>query len=331
MCKLLVAIKDEAKENKKLNEVIDTQYEALKTQPDGAGAMIIYPDGTAEIKRSLKDYEGVFNFVKEKRDKAKLIAIHTRIATSGGVSDSGVHFFKDRGIAIAHNGWLQNHYVGSAYSIYGKSQVGFKANSLNLADNQKLLAPLVAERNGLTKILSNCEVCFWNSFDEEHTVICKRHESVANRLNKLAAKAEDILSDSVHTIGNDEAPEVSSGLVDTMVFLKSIKRPLTKDKIKQAIDDKSFTGIALMYDLKRKEAFIAVEDKEVAVIKDDGYLALFSYEPNLVKNEVLIDDYYGLPFARDEQDEIYPAEELKTLMDGIFKLDFLSNTYYENE
>lgn len=107
MCKLIVAIKDETKPNKELSKLISNQWEALETQKDGCSALVIYNDGSFEVKRELIDYDAVKEFVSEREGRAKLISIHSRTSTSGGVKQENVHFFEDRGVLIAHNGWLE--------------------------------------------------------------------------------------------------------------------------------------------------------------------------------------------------------------------------------
>lgn len=105
MCKLLVAL-TKTPNNPEYIKIIQLQYNDLRTQPNGIGALVIDQNDKCHIFRELKDYQKVFDQVDKLLPTAKLVSLHSRISTGGNVDINNVHFFERNNHVLAHNGWI---------------------------------------------------------------------------------------------------------------------------------------------------------------------------------------------------------------------------------
>lgn len=105
MCKLLVG-QTTTPGHPEFAKIIQLQYDDLRSQPDGIGALIVTADNVVHVHRSFADYESVFARVDALLPTAKLVSLHTRISTGGSKNLENVHFFESNNYLLAHNGWV---------------------------------------------------------------------------------------------------------------------------------------------------------------------------------------------------------------------------------
>ena len=105
MCKLAVFVSGPDGRNKDVRELIAYQYGDFLQEKDGMGMLAIV-NGKVIRERSLKNYKDVFTKAMELYPTASLLALHSRTATVGAVSEENVHFFEHKGMYFAHNGYV---------------------------------------------------------------------------------------------------------------------------------------------------------------------------------------------------------------------------------
>ncbi len=327
MCKLIIGVKNKVGENTELNSLFDLQWADMKTQRDGCGAMVINEDGSCETKRSLKDYDSVNEWLRSKRDGAKIFGLHTRVCTSGGISESNVHFFEDHGVYIAHNGWLEGRYgFASDYHDSGyssRSKTGFKSSG-DVAQTylQQQAEKIRGQMDYPLNILNSCKRCQW--FDGVENITCHKHVGERNRFDKLFRKYNETLNSLEETnlaLPWGDGDKKTHNEVDTLEFLKSIPRPLTKENIEEAVKKTKFTGASFMYDSNTKKAWYVVRDKTVPTILRGEYGIVFSFSPETTIKSVVPREAFGLRIWEDVEYDV--AEEDKgELENGVYEIDF---------
>lgn len=117
MCKLLIG-KNDTPNNEQFAQVVTAQFEDMRNQPSGIGAVIVTFDGNMKILRNFFDYDEIYDEIKSLLPQTKLIGLHTRISTGCTVGLENVHFFESKGYLLAHNGIIPqfnlttaNHYL----------------------------------------------------------------------------------------------------------------------------------------------------------------------------------------------------------------------------
>lgn len=326
MCKLITVVKEEPREYPEMNRLMDLQWTQMKTQPDGCGAIVVYPDGKFEVKRSLGDYESVYEWLKTKRDKAKVISLHTRIRSSGGVNEESVHFFEDNGCYIGHNGFASKGFSSNYdYEYSSHRTVGFGGRDVKEMFEQQEFDKITRELTRCHEILYGCKNCQWVDEVEQHT--CGRHQGEKNRITKLLNQLDDLTSWDGNTLrlGGETCTtdtKTKTPIVDTMAFLKAIPRPITKDGIAETVKSQRFSGAAFIFDSKTKKGWVVVEKKYVPTANRDGYSMLFSFEPTLTDDQKADKKIFGLSFYKDTSKKIMNTNDLDNLEDGVFELDY---------
>lgn len=99
MCVLICTLGSDMPTRKQLEN-------GCQNNPDGAGYVILYEDGTIITNKSLRDLDMIDEYLLNVA-KPYVVAsmFHARIGTSGGVNDRNCHPFKvTKGTYLAHNG-----------------------------------------------------------------------------------------------------------------------------------------------------------------------------------------------------------------------------------
>ena len=117
MCKLLVAFQINAGKEYELFNAINAQEDTMRTQTHGAGVLTVDKENAIGVVREVSDYDKVFATSSAMQDivNKKMIAYHTRLASTGSVKKENVHFFDiDGRYFMAHNGmaYLKREYGG---------------------------------------------------------------------------------------------------------------------------------------------------------------------------------------------------------------------------
>lgn len=132
MCKILIGFKLKKSQNKEFEKIIKAQEDSLSDQPHGISALIVNKNNKIEVKKELSEYKKVFNWVYRKIKNAKIVAIHTRQATDGGIDEDNLHFFKIGEYFFAHNGIIGNY---SNYSLYLRGNFFPVGKSFSVTDD----------------------------------------------------------------------------------------------------------------------------------------------------------------------------------------------------
>src|SRR3990167_505969 len=111
MCKLLVGVNNKPG-NPEFEKYIEAHQLEMYSEKNGCAALVVGFDNKIKVFRSLHDYDEVYRNVFEHIANSKLVSIHTRTATSGGVNEKNVHFFGSEGYYFAHNGFVRKYHSG---------------------------------------------------------------------------------------------------------------------------------------------------------------------------------------------------------------------------
>lgn len=279
MCKLLIAT-NKKRNNKLLSQLITAQFTQMGSEKDGLSALIVDRNGEMKAFKELDNYGLVFNEVKERLKTAAFLGLHARTATCGIKSLENIHFFQDKGYYMAHNGWVDAYYYGATAVTKGGDRA-------------------VNEINQLNGILERCYEC-----GQDQDGYCVKHTSIRNRLDKLQVSGAD--DDNLIVSSADmQAKEC-----DTIRFLRSIEKPITEARLKWAVDDKGFSGFAVIYDSKKKQAWYLIH-KEVKFITDlKTFSCLFSYEPEMTAITNKTKEFMGF-YYKVSDSEVDLSDKLK--------------------
>lgn len=230
MCKLIVAVKQEGK-NEDFKDAVRAQFNSMRSEQHGIGALIKFKDGAAEVLRRIDedDYSEVYGWVITNINRIVMVSIHTRTMSTGERCLRNCHFFDDDGLFFAHNGfagtykskgtgfhWKNDDWTGVAdkKKFFGVThQVGKNNNTLLLAQ-----PPTEAEYNQAGIVLTSCGDCA-----KAHKGYCKKHKregKIIKRFEYGSYYTEDELTEDqteAENIAESEralAAEAEAGLKD---------------------------------------------------------------------------------------------------------------------
>lgn len=317
MCKIIVGIQKE--KNADFKSIVMAQYKDLKLERDGIGVLAIMRDGSMKVIRKEDDYETVYEKINDILDDVYFLGVHTRTATSGSHDLDNVHFFEEKGVYLAHNGFVAG--------VFDKKEKKKRKKTTTIivprdeSEAERSAYKIDAEIERLEKIMMECADCDFQTYEA-----CKKHKSVENRLEKLnTIMYEDIpekvqhytwdgkLDDNGYYIKNKEGIMVydpdrkstsalgfynnrNTGLADSHKFLKILvgKGEITEKNIITTSDENNFSGFAVLYDSRTGKLWLMV-NKEVRSVSDEkNYHLLFSFAPELDIQKYKYTDIFGI-------------------------------------
>ena len=337
MCKIILGLKDEGKNDKAL-ELLRAQYDDLKRERDGIGAFVMDKTGRIEIFRHLNDYEPIFECVEDRLDKAVAFGIHTRTATSGNRDLANVHFFDKDGYLFAHNGiiskfhtsrfsqqsWV-NYHSGSKRVVLGFSgDQDYGEDFMGRESDEK-------ERMNAEATIATCSGCASAKIG-----FCRRHKNEGNLINyyemRDSGSYEDTPPTEIITPTKNEVIEMpTSSSCDSLQFLENMPKPFDETSLQNFIDESKFSGLGIVVDSHKSEIW-ALVDKQCHFITKKDFSFIFSFTPTSEISYVKTKEARGIDYIVEAEDkEInYPTHEIVL---GLYKLKVgvVSNTRQTNE
>lgn len=307
MCKLVIGTQEGTQPNFK--KLIQAQEDDLRTQPDGFSALVIDKAGEVQVYRSLEDYDEGFEWLYNRIDESKLVAVHTRIGTSGADNLHNVHFFERDGRFFAHNGFVHKYHnpttIGYTYHKPYKGE-SFDFDDYLLDDDvPSEQVEVYQEAQILSARIKECRGC-----KTSNKRTCKTHVRQRQELNTEIIKAN-------LTAKGEDVPTVSC---DSLKFLESLPDKLNRKVLAQEVDNKKFEGFGALIDAEAKTVHLLVY-KDVKFITDSNKFGLcFSYEPELKFDLRITKKWKGIEYVIDEQTEMLEYE-VRDVNEGVYKVD----------
>lgn len=273
MCKLLIGVSHAP--SQKFDALISLQRETMKEEPHGIAAYINTPDKT-NVFRALTGYKPIFEathtaVIQAIEAHAPIIAsLHTRTTSSGAISEENVHYFEDKGLLMAHNGFASEFGRWAKVESVGY-QTGFRGWESG-AYGKVAVKVKPAPEQELEKLWDTVEEC--DDCENSAEGFCARHISICNRINKLAAENPEL--GAMQPLRADaEASDPS----DTLQMLRAITRPVTLESLAKDVATASFSGVAFLVDKDAKKGFL-IASREIGVHTDwKTYSIFYSYKP----------------------------------------------------
>lgn len=340
MCKIIVGIQKE--KNIEFRDIVMAQYDELEKERDGIGVLAIMRDGGMRIIRQENGYDEVYKKINKLLDDVFFLSIHTRTATSGSHDLTNVHFFEEKGIYLAHNGFVhgvfdkpfEHRKKGRKKTTIIVPREGGGLSGAARAVEGGLMGEqdekIWKEIERLEKIMSECADCDYKTF-----VGCKKHKSVENRLDKLQTALYDGVPEKVQHYTWDGQPsddgfylknengimvydpaakkgkmgfswKGGTGLSDSYKFLKILvsKGKISEKSILESSAENDFMGFAVIYDSRTGKLWLLV-NKDVRSVSDmKDYHLLFSYDPELSIKRYKYNDILGIEVYEETENNL---------------------------
>lgn len=303
MCNLAISIQRKPG-NKEARKLIQGQYSKVSTQEDGIATLTFNAGKVATDRKLAKaDYSDTFHKAVDAMKLSKLVAIHTRIASVGNVSDENVHFFEHNGRYFAHNGHVnkyiwrgkeekwdkttkadaERYYGADRNRHYALSAKQFKKAMKHTNSSVQVYVErdTVEERlSRLTSSVDDCKACGYGN-------ACRDHEQTAGEVIILEALIATGSVGNVNMIPNaldtegmkiGPATPANSEPSDSLLFLQGLPEVLDIQALDKYAEDKEFSGVALLVDEKQRKAWI-MATRQCEIHTDGDYLNIYSFVP----------------------------------------------------
>jgi len=348
MCKLIVGLKKNNR-NEDFEKLIRIQERDLRTQQDGIGAVVIDKNKKIHVFRELTNYTKVFNEVYKLIDSARLVALHTRIKTSGKEDLDNVHMFEVDNYIFAHNGFVGDYsyspkqtYANGSYNPYTHYEDyddydAYKKGERTMLESRsfdltkKTTLDYWFGKDYLSELYKLCQGC-----KDGNKLLCRRHIRLAREdVNDLAMGEADESTTEKLGFGQDqweEAKEVNDALLrdkkeslvkefcDSYQFIHNIEKPLSSTIIEGEMEDRDFTGAGFILNKETLEAYLMVK-KDVPILSNNkNFSMFFSYEPTVKYDHKIYSNKFGVRYVKNVEKISVDVEEYKS-EHGVYRLD----------
>ena len=288
MCKLLVGMTSEPG-NTEFQTYIKAQRPELLDQKDGIGAVVVTVDNKVYVFRELTEYYKIFAAVDSLLNKAKLVSIHTRIKTSGETDLANVHFFEVDNHLFAHNGFIRDYH---SYKNWSWKKDDSQTTFFNKKKSETGFVSGEEDEGVILEQGQECAGC-WTAKQG----VCRKHKKEGTALVEVDA----------------------SKMCDSYQFLQNIDKPVTEDILSKEVEERDFTGAALMLNKENLDAFLLVK-KEVKAQFGKDWGIFYSYTPDKEVDFVTTESKYGVLLKRTHS--VKTDAPIRTVYEGIYKLDY---------
>lgn len=310
MCKLILGVQKE--NSKEFEKLIKAQFDVLKYEKDGCGALMIMKDGSVEVEQRLIDYDGVFNLVMRKLPDIAVLGLHTRTSTSGASDFANIHFFVEDGVYLAHNGFVTG--------VFDKA---IEKKTAKKGEVMKLDEKHYDEYNRLIEIMAKCGDC-----DLTDYTACEKHAGVGIRIMKLENKeADSKLYDDYsyagyHSSNNYSYKENRKGDCDSKKFLHCIVAggAVTGEAIEKLAIENKFAGVCMVYDSNAKKLFLLVAKRIYSLGDDKTYNTIFSYDPEVKIGDDVVREAFGVELYEENETDLSEKRKLRGVYEGVHEI-----------
>lgn len=310
MCKLFIGINKE-KDNTEFNQYVLANAHYTKDQRDGISILTLGFDDKIKVIRQLNDYDGAIKELSKHLNGSKLVAVHTRQATTGAVTVENTHLFDIKGYYFAHNGFVMKYhspkYGFASYNPYGRT------NSLWNDDEETLLDKIGD--------VEDCEGCFTSKAG-----ICKRHKR-AEELEIIAeARRVEAEQKAEHKEKKQEKKHknIAYDKSDSYQFLQGLLEKVpTIENIEKEIKKTDFSGAGFLLGEKNLDGYF-IAHKETYSQSDRKSFALFySYEPRVefVQKRYEEEKLFGVSIQNESEVKLELNLPVHKVAKGTYKME----------
>ena len=263
----MIGIKKSDSVNSKFRSIIKAQEHLLSKEGDGIGALIVDKNNNIQVRRHLQvdEYGQVYRWVQDNASKAKIVAIHTRQATDGGVNERNIHFYKIGNYYMAHNGII-GEYSGYNYKWRNQKNLVFKNDY---------------PAGKTFRIVEGDEGMEAQEFSDDPMVIEQGLEKEAQEIKEMEMQDER--------------------MSDSYQFLRNIPKPITKAILAEEADKKHFMGVGVIFNEMTKKMFV-ISTREMKAHTDlKNMMFSYSYEPENVLHSY--QNVFGFKVMTGEKEE----------------------------
>lgn len=315
MCKLAVIFN---RGDEQFIDLVRTQYDSLKDQKDGCGGLVVTNDGEEHVFKSLDDYDSVFDAIDNLLPNAKLVVMHTRIATVGKKTIENIHLFDNPNYWFAHNGHV------SKWSNWGKPTTYYsgwyskdKKDKVATDKDKRLLQ--------LETIFDKCHSCYYM-----RDQYCDNHKKLGDEYKGLVLGSYGYDDEGIELPGQlalppstekkEEKPSkvVQGDMSDSQMFIATMPKNATVSVIEDKIESDSFTGFGFMMDKKTKNIFLLVK-KPIYATFTEGMAMFTSYKPTYEYTQPVAGEVMGVQVMIEKQEISLPLDNYPVSW-GVYKV-----------
>lgn len=323
MCKLLVAFKKPGN-----IEVLDSlwaaQYNELSSEKDGYGCLIVQQDNTVKTFRSLTKYDAIYGHARKALSEAKIVAMHTRTASSGNVDEENVHFFRNKDIFFAHNG------VVSEYIALKKSFPPFTPKA---SFQDKRVERWQSNIENIEDVMFKCKECYEAAACEQHT---EQYKLLVNLRGKVieASYADDDFGSRFSSYAlpgcssNVAAKQKETKIIttantedekcDSRRFMEALPKKLSVPILEDLIKESRFWGMGFIVDAAKKKYYIMAHKANQEVITDhNSFLLMSSYKMSR-KLTYTYNSFVGIKLEKEVNIDLSPFDVPDYTYEGSF-------------
>lgn len=301
MCKVLLGINTKHN-NETFNSLILSQKEALNSQKDGIGALVVN-GSTHERFKALRDYEAVYDDILPLLPTANIVGLHSRQATTGAVTRENIHFFKHKNWVFAHNGYVLKLCTSSyGYGYPYKTQYEFtspKGIGFTFEDEEDTHA----------NAGEYCQKC------KSIGILCQAHweQAVKDYGGHKLTKKERKQARKAAKRKQQEFADKS----DSFLFLtKLTAQDVNTQAIEAAMKQWEFTGVAFLYNVDSQKLF-TLSDRNIEMHSDfKTFAILYSYAPQVISYDNR--QIFGLPAYTAKDVPVYEIPK------GVYEIEWKS-------
>lgn len=299
MCKLLFAINHQSGSNPDFTKLVKAQFDEIKDQPDGIGAVVLTQNGELFTYRELKDYDAVYEAVSEQLPTAKFVGLHTRISTGGTTALENIHFFESDGYLLAHNGWIAKY-----APLTTQSTLGF-SNNYNKFDYDYMDYKPQKEKSAIkfNDEVVECKGCLAT---QHLTGYCKKHRKEMANVKSDAKKLQ---------LASEPIP------CDSLAFLQALPKPLTTEILRYQVENSKMSGMMVVIERATKKVWLVINKKVLTITDKKTYDAYFSFDPSLESEKELWLTRNGVPFL-DKKESVKIKATPKQVGYGTYELTY---------